>query len=333
MDLRNPSLRIDFHTHVFPQRMDQVLEKVSVGPLAELPSRRFAEKSRRKLRQRGRKYVAPLSRLFHSAQQKLASLPSPVRDAVERLGGIALLPSLWVESTSEDLDEAMDQAGIQRALIIAHPPHASNEFILKEAVRHPRLIPVVNVPECEDAAFRLKSYLERGAKALKIHSSADGKGPDHSHYLKLLEVAEEKNIPVILHTGCIQLGRLFRDPHMGEVKRFQSWFRDFPNITFILAHMGFHHPGEVLGLCEQYPQLLVDTSWQSATAIAAAVKRLGAERVLFASDWPIGGQNIDVSLRRLHECAAMGGIQANEMDLILGGNASRVLGIRNATGT
>lgn len=279
-----------------------------------------------RLRKQARHLLKPVSGSMHRAQTAVRIIPAPARKGLDILSGLVPLPTLLVESTSSDLLERMDEAGIERAVVIAHPPLISNEMVLALAEDEPRIIPVVNISKgTEKPGAQLKAYVQRGARALKIHPAADGEGVGSPRYRALLKVASEENIPVIVHTGCIHSHVLFKDPEQGHAERFSPWFRNFPEVQFILAHMNFHDPAIALDLVEEYPNVHVDTSWQPTEVIAEAVRRVGASRVLFATDWPFVGDNLRVSLKRIRECVDSGLLNASDSELILGKNAAKLL--------
>jgi predicted TIM-barrel fold metal-dependent hydrolase len=306
---------IDFHTHVFPD----VLSSPTLN--------RYVDVSKvESLRRQAKRWIKPWSSALHDAQTVVRKLPSPLRSIVDEFGALAPLPLLLIESTARDLDEAMRESGIDGAVIIAHPQVASNELILEAAERNPKLFPVVHVaPGTQRPGLALKKWVARGARALKIHTAADGEGRESPHYLALLKSAQELGLPVILHTGCFKSHLLYRNPDHGRVEEFEPWFRKFPEISFVLAHMNFHDPQKAVEMAEKYPRLFVDTSWQPKNVISKAVRTLGADRVLFATDWPFIGDNLKVGLLRIEEILAEKKITEEESKKILGLNASKLL--------
>lgn len=306
------SLIIDSHVHVFPDTLSDFLEGTPAHPAVE-----FVAKMRRK----GRKNFAPVRRSLHGLQPLLRYVPENIRKKTDSLSYTSVFSSLLIEGTVADLLETMKEEKVDRAIIIAAPPHASNDFILEVAQEHPELIPVVNIPPGDQS--KLGDFVARGARALKIHAAIDGQGPDSPHYRRLLGEAEELGLPVIVHTGCIHMKLVYRDPELGKAERFRSWFKDFPKVQFILAHMNFHEPEIALELCKDFSNLHVDTSWQPPLVIKKAIKYLGPERVLFGTDWPLVGDNISIGLRRIEACVDHGLSQENSK-LVLGLNAQRL---------
>jgi predicted TIM-barrel fold metal-dependent hydrolase len=189
-----------------------------------------------------------------------------------------------------------------------------------------RLVPVVNVARGTDSPGRkLEDYLEQGARALKIHAAADGEGPDSPRYRELLEVARARKLPVILHTGCIHNRLFYKQPDFGRVEAFAPWFEAYAEIPFVLAHMNFHEPQKAIELGELHANVMVDTSWQPPEMIGEAIHRLGARRVLFGSDWPFVGGNLAIGKKRIEEGVASGAYSQEDADLVLGGNAMKLL--------
>lgn len=298
----------DFHVHIF-----------------KLP--KFAENVQ-ELRKQSRLALRPVSWGFHRLQTLMRILPDPIRKTVDEVGALAPIPMLMIESTARDLAEAMQENQVDHCLIIAQPPLISNEYVLEVCSRNPKLIPAVNIPAgTPKPAQLLKKYVEKGARALKIHTALDGDPIGAPRYLALLKAASDLSLPVILHTGCIQNHLLFKKPESGLVDNFEPWFQKFPSVKFILAHMNYHQPDRALDLAEKYSNLYVDTSWQPAEIIGEAVRRLGPERVLFATDWPFAGNNFSVGIGRVHACIEAGTLNESQADLILGKNAIRILGL------
>ena len=301
---------VDFHAHVLPDWIQKLSSKI--------PTSGF--------RKNARYWLKPLTRGLHRSQIFLRHLPKEIQKPLSEVGSFLSLPGMAVESTPTDLAEAMAQASVTAAVIIAVPKIASNEFILELCKNSDVLIPAVNISFGTPAPARaLRGYIKEGAKILKLHPALDGAKPDSDHYQDLLEVAAEAELPVIIHTGCIHSSFLFKNAELGEASLFKPWFKNFPSVQFILAHMNFHEPKIALDLCDEYSNVLVDTSWQPAEVIGEAVRRIGAERVLFGSDWPVIGHNMKIGIDRINDCIQSGMLTPKQAALVLGLNAARVL--------
>ena len=79
-----------------------------------------------------------------------------------------------------------------------------------------------------------------------------------------------------------------------EIEALEPLIKEFPNVRFILAHIGWESWRKVLDLCQRYDNTFVETSWQPSRVIRRAVDRLGSSRVLFGSDFPLFKQSLAV---------------------------------------
>jgi predicted TIM-barrel fold metal-dependent hydrolase len=301
------SPKIDFHAHFFRD-----------------PTQNFFEKPKKILRP----WVRLVSEQVHHVQPWIRHLPQGLVKEVDRWSVFGLWPFMLNEFSLQDLLEQVNENQIDYVVAIAHPPLLSNELLLEVAQENPKIIAAVNItPGTPEPDQVLKDFYARGAKVLKIHPASDGEDADHPHYLKLLEAAQDLQIPVILHTGCINSKLLYKKPHMGHIENFTEWFKNFKDLKIVLAHMNYHFPVKALELAQDYPNLFVDTSWQPAEMIGEAVRRIGAERVLLGSDWPILGDNMRIAMARVQDAVNSGWITEKDSDLILGVNAAKLLGL------
>ena len=309
---------VDSHVHIIPDLLEKWGRSVTDGFLGQA-------------RKRARSWMRPFTESMHRAQTFMRLLPEPARKSFDRIGAIMPVPNLLVEGTHEDLKEMMVEAGVAHSLIIAHPPYVDSEMVLDLADEHPEFFAVVNIPSgTSRPGAVLKKYASRGARALKIHPAADGEGVDSPRYKALLKSAADLGLPVIIHTGCLHTHLLYKDPLQGQAQKFAPWFETYKDLRFILAHMNFHEPNIALDLAEEYPNLFVETSWQPMEMISEAVRRVGAERVLFGSDWPLVGNNIKVGIKRVEDCVASGMMDRAQAELILGENAFKLFELGKA---
>lgn len=318
------SIVIDFHTHVFPNYLEEYLDK-------HLPPAGTVIVNR--VRKQVRGWIRPFTNSVQKARPLVRYLPDGARVPFDLLGSVASVPSLFVEATAPDLEQAMGLAGIDAAVIIAHPPLISNDLVLDLAAEakldSPRFIPAVYIPKkAKRPSALLRSYVKKGAKLLKIHPAADGEGPKSAQYKTILRTAADLDLPVILHTGTGHSPLMFREPELGRVELFSSWFKAYPKLKFILAHMNEHAPQLALDLAVRHPNVYVDTASQPAEIIGEAARRIGTERVLFASDWPMVGNNLSIARNRIRDCVSIGLINEGQENLILGENAAGLLKLR-----
>lgn len=318
---------IDAHVHAFPA---PALPMEFLSPLLKsTPLQERVGPPLKLIRSQARALLGPIHQEVHRAQTLLRHLPAPVRDLLDGLSGILPAGSLLLESTPSDLLEQMDTAGVDSVFLIAQEPLIPNPFVLDFSKENAsRIHAVVNIPKSEDRpAALLRRYKDQGARALKIHPAADGEDVHSPRYHTLLGAADELGLPVIIHTGCIHSRVLYRSPEQGHASNFTNWYHTYTQVRFVLAHMNFHEPNRAMDLMEEFPNLYTDTSWQPAETIAEAVRRVGADRILFGTDWPFVGNNFLVGIERIRDCVESGFFSQEEADAILGENAQRLFSL------
>jgi predicted TIM-barrel fold metal-dependent hydrolase len=85
---------------------------------------------------------------------------------------------------------------------------------------------------------------------------------------------------------------------------------------------GYFHVDEAIEVAETYPNLVLETSAMPyPDKIAAAVARIGPERVIFGSDGPVCSPVLE------REKIALAGLSPAEERMVLGENAQRLLGV------
>lgn len=99
----------------------------------------------------------------------------------------------------------------------------------------------------------------------------------------------------------------------------------------VLYHAGGYKINEVVALCEMWPNLFIETSFSLSywlgssveTDLAFAIRKIGADRVLFGSDAPFVA--LATALRDHEAFFEKHGFGAKERASILGGGATRLL--------
>jgi uncharacterized protein len=200
-------------------------------------------------------------------------------DVVEPLG--------W-ELTVESCIKAMDQAGLEKAVVmgITDVP-AVNEAALDELSeacgRFPgRLFPLARMhPWYGDrAATQLeRAFEELGFVGLKLHPVTTLTHPSTDQTIRLIRIASERGLPTLFHTG---------DEPLATPYAVAEAARRCPEATVVLGHMGgYQHVEDALDVAERYENVLLETSAMPyPERVAEAVERIGSERVLFGSDGP-----------------------------------------------
>ena len=141
--------------------------------------------------------------------------------------------------------------------------------------------------------------------------------PRLSAMLTLLAGSNRAHLPVYLHTGSFPIYRPLETPWPVALNRLLT---GFPSLTFVCGHSGWDAPGAALRAALAHPNLYLETSWQPPRLIRRLCDKLGPERLLFGSDYPLFSQK-----RALRN--ARTALTADEFALVGSGNAKRLLGL------
>lgn len=280
---------IDCHTHIFP-KPSVFLDKLK----SHYPE--ILKEHHTKIDQLTK--MLPDFRQAHNLSQatirKSYHLPSLLQKASDKYLSASSFYSLFAHSSSDDLVLEMQRLNVSHSVVIAHPPLTTNEMVLEFAAKSAgRILPFVNVGIVENPIELLEEYVSKGAAGIKLHHASDGKSASHPYYRPIIEFAQKHHLPVIIHTGCFHIKPLHKCPEFSDVMQFRDYFEDYPDVHFILAHMNYRNPRACLELLKQYPQVMTDISWQTDKTILDAFEAGLEDQLLFGSDWPIVGNNIE----------------------------------------
>lgn len=190
------------------------------------------------------------------------------------------------EQVGETLLKEMDRNGIDVSIVQPFPGAADvrgdHDAIARLAEKHRgriRGLASVNphLPNAQYVDEVTRCVEELHFVAVKLHTIGHAVAPGTPDSRLVFRTAAELGIPVMIHTGP---GVPFAEP--------AAWIpqaREFSEVTVILAHAGaglYTGPAIVAG--ETCDNVVLETSWCRPQDVAAAVNRLGPERVLFGSD-------------------------------------------------
>jgi len=214
----------------------------------------------------------------------------------------------------------IDKACISSGLSIFYDFSAGNLELKREVEKFPgRFIPFCTVhPRYEEEAIEelRKCVKEWGWKAIKLHPQI-GLYPINSiSVYSLAHQAVELGFKAILtHSGSIDTGSLCR-PHM-----VAELAKECPDITIIMGHMGIQEWFDAIEFAEEQDNIVLETSGSIGRygQIETAVKTIGAERVIFGTDFPYN--SIPMNLSKVRDAD----ISEADKGLILGRNIARIL--------
>lgn len=223
--------------------------------------------------------------------------------------------------------ETMDQVGIDKGLALGVGIKASvvartNEFI--GTVPRDRLVPMGTVHPELSVADNVKYLKENGIVGVKLHPLFQDLSLDDPRVHDILAALSEEGMPVITHVGA---GDDEAANERGTPAKLRRLADSLPELKLIACHYGGYHR---LDEAEEHvvgSGVTLETSWPPTLAdldpgrIRDLIRKHGADRVVFGSDWPMADPGAEIAaIRNL-------GLTKQEEDGILGDNLARMLGL------
>lgn len=234
------------------------------------------------------------------------------------------LPALGWKLDAAECVRRMDEAGIERGVVmtIVDAPEVNPnalELLVEACAAFPgRLEAFARIHPWygDEAVALLERAFELGFKGLKLHPVTTIAHPADEATVRLIRVAAEHNAPTLFHCG---------DEPLTTPYAIAPAAAAVPDATIILGHMGgYFHVDEAIEVAERHENVVLESSAMPYPAkIREAVERVGADRVLYASDGPACSPRIEVEKVRL------AGLAPRDEELVFAENATRILdGVR-----
>ncbi|MBU7013271.1 MAG: amidohydrolase [Theionarchaea archaeon] len=243
-----------------------------------------------------------------------------------------------LQKTTELWKSEFNKYNIWKGVFLTHEPH--NDEMLS-FVKDTQFIGFTSVdPTEEDAPAMVEEDIRAGLKGLKLYPVNRGFSVSDKRCYPVYETAQALGIPVTIHFG-VSIG-YFSDLRYGNPIDLHPVARDFPDVTFILAHFGCGFLRESLFLSYQCQNIYFDTSssnrWMEYLPYEITLKEvfqkclkvLGPERLIYGTDsnfFPRGYRYSILQEQRL----ILDSLQISEEDQakIFGENMARILNIRS----
>jgi len=269
--------------------------------------------------------------------------PKPIRDDRQAYFGGEPAFQLLYDSPkakmagAKDLLAVMDAQGVDKAVIFGFPwrsldtARRNNDAVAEAVARHPdRFIGFCCLdPIHPQAAEEVARCLDNGLAG--IGELAFYEGGISAAALDALDpmmaMAKGRNLPVLIHTNE-PVGHVYPGKSPNTLAQIYAMVRRYPDNTIILAHWGgglFFYALLKKEVTQALANVYLDTA-ASPYLYQPAVYRhaadiFGAERILFGSDFPL------LEPGRYFAELAQAGLSADQINLIGGANAARVLGL------
>jgi uncharacterized protein len=159
-----------------------------------------------------------------------------------------------------------------------YPP--ANDMVLEAAAASDGLlIPFCRVNPHDDPVPEAERSLEKGARGIKLHPRAEQFTLDHPEVKRLVALANERRLPVLIHAG-----RGIPAFGLNAVELVE----EFPDARLILAHAGICDLSWIWRVAADHPNLLFDTAWWMPADLVSLFALVPPGQILFASDAPYG---------------------------------------------
>ncbi|MBI3934307.1 MAG: amidohydrolase [Acidobacteria bacterium] len=250
---------------------------------------------------------------------------------------------------SEQMLASMDKHGIAVAALSPVFVGYERYFNSKWKQTPKRFVMMAGVQEIEprpsipQAAEILRKQFQQGARGIG-EGGLPGYGDDPKSLKPVIDVVKEFDVPVLNHTGWSALqtsGNLNYSAAWRGAERFGILAAHYPDVKLVIGHIGgrfdFLDGYEMLRVAFTFDNVLVETSKSTPRIITEAVRGLGAERVIFGSDWnrpevkaygPKHFRDVYQHWYNLNQIA-LADITEDERDMILYKNAQRLLKMSN----
>lgn len=221
---------------------------------------------------------------------------------------------------------AMDEAGIDLAvtLNVANvPQHAKRVNEFAGGMDPARFIGFGTIHPDLSVEENLENLESNNLKGVKIHPLFQGFSLEDRRLWNILDALRGRYIAVIhVGEGGDPAGNERCTPLM-----LRNLIHALPGMDIVACHFGGYRRLDEADELIIGQQVYVDTSWPpgltnlEAGRVREVIRRHGAERVIFASDWPMGEPHRDLAaIRDL-------GLDDDEVERIVGMNMAELLGV------
>ena len=221
----------------------------------------------------------------------------------------------------DQLEALMARYGVSRAFVFCldepdrHPAFsAANDRTLAFAARaEGRLVPFVRLDLNESPIEEAKRCLDAGARGIKLHPRAQGFVSTDERLGPVFALAAERGVPILIHGG-----RGLPPIAAGLAALVER----NPEATLIIAHAGIADMAALATAMAGRRRVFFDTSTWSAIDLLELYRRVPAEQIVFASDYPYGQHQGSLLIAVL--TALRAGYDESRLRGLLAENAGRI---------
>ncbi len=240
-------------------------------------------------------------------------------------------------ASAEDLIAEMDASGVDISVAFAYGwtdtglIEETNSYVIDAMRRYPKRIYGMAVLQ-PTSGVRAVRELERCAREGIIglgELMPHGQGyklSDITLLMPVMEVVRQYQLLVLSH--CSEpVGHSYPGKGNVSLQDIVTFLTAFPDVRFIAAHWGGGLP--FYALMPEIQRITANVWYDTAATVylyrqdifPIVANLVGADRILFASDYGLLRQ------RRIIEHIAQSGLDEHTVEMVLGGNAQRLLGL------
>ena len=222
--------------------------------------------------------------------------------------------------TAEGMRGRMEAAGVVRSIVFPlNDPNALDDFsgpndVVWDAYeKFPEFfVPFFRLNPHRDYEREFERCVARGFQGLKLHPVSQKFELDDSRVVRLLGMAAEADLPVLIHTG-MAMERIV-EPLLPTVEAH-------PELRLILGHAAMVEVLEAVRAFEDHPNVLFETSVVRAKDLYILFSLLDPARICYGSDIPYG--DLPATLHATLASAETAGVPEEALPGILSGNIQR----------
>jgi uncharacterized protein len=238
--------------------------------------------------------------------------------------------------TEETLLASMDRAGFAMSIAVGWPwldqglCREHNAYLADVGRKHHERIAWLGIvnPALFDAPATIEHAIKDGARGIgEVNADAqrfDWADPGTVAYA--LETIQGLDVPLLVHTSE-PVGHSYPGKGRATPERLVTTLGAFPDVRFVMAHWGGGLPfyelmPEIRGIARNVVYDTAASTYLYDFSIFPALERvIGADRILFGSDFPVLAQ------KRFLNRVLESGVDDAALPAILAGNARRFFGL------
>lgn len=241
-------------------------------------------------------------------------------------------------AVADDLLEQMESAGVDVSVALgfawsdAGTCAEHNDYLLESAAKsNGRIVAFCTLNPAHDSAEEEAVRCARaGAKGLgELRPDNQGWDPAGDAGEALAEVGRREGLTLLFHVSE-PVGREYPGKKGGALADFDDFAQRHSDVSIVGAHLAGGLPFYAMmpEVREMFSHVYVDTAAQRLlyddASLEYLVRLIGAERILLGSDYPLVMQ-----ARQIEELRS-GVFRSSDVELMLGGNAQKLLGLETA---